>query len=1162
MQGKENESQGLFLEWIELENFLSFKKARVSFTMNDGNVSRFSIITGPNGAGKSSVFQALKYVLGSNAKDGRYAKWDGFIHHGADFMRVKAYFRSVDGAIYEIARLSRTNQGSDFFLNGKHVNATTINALVKELRIFPDNIFSFVAQGHVNAIKDLSAKEIYGLIEAGMGIASLREEIEENARRVEEINLQLQNFKIEKETCTKQDRILEGKMEKLREKRKLEEESVRYAAERSWAQKRDIQQKIDEKRGEQADNERNRSALAGERDEKKSRVIDLHGQATRLEEELGTYTDELNNLKVELATLEEETKKWDQKKQELSKKNDELKNAKETAVQVIADLAAQLNDARLEKDRLDKQAESLSSKQSALQEKLDTIGNELAKNEDWINQHQEVKHALDQEMKAKKSNEQLLEANEASIEEVLDDIKDITASLQQYHWDSSVDSKADAGAHVAREIASIDADIKAKKDQLASKKKDEAELRKQTGILQRPFEEERRTFKEVEMLKQEIKRSNLEEHVKGPIYEFMQFDPAHARAIEAQFKKHGLLGFVAFSEENFNLLNSLRKKFKVAATIYQLHQDMAHVKSLPAVNFPGVVDYLNKLIKVPSWLRTIVDHIARDTIVVETFSDALKLIKMDNRARCVTLDGIIVEGKEGLTESSPQYYGTPILGPQHADEEVAGLQMRLNMLVKENTALEGQIEALQNRKKERETHQQDLAKIAIYQKQKEAKSKKKAELLAKKDEIKNAIGDNETLIEILSQQLAGLEALKPKTILTLTSELSTTKNDLADIQAKLEGINADLQQASRRISELEIKHDDTAKQIDEITATYEALKAEIKSNAAEVKEFNEKRDAIKLQIKDCSVTISTTNEQKIALLQSIAGEDEAITTIEVRIKVLEMEGEKIAQEILGLEHEQAYIDLNLKDHVKPDQLKSIEEYNAILEKVSRKLSSMEYLYITNDIEKEYNQNRQVIETLTDKMDELEGELARIQGIGDGLKTDYLEKMTRNVKDLEQRINDKFSDLGIPFHALLDAGGDFQEPRIDMAVDFFGQAKVPLAAVSEGQKSIVALGLMLTLQDLNPGPICVFDEAHIYLDESNKEIISKLIRKTCERLQLIMLVPTTSHGFVKSADKIIAVVRQGVKFSDGETSGKEQHQLGPSRIIDVSEQQFTRMLDVS
>ncbi|HME51194.1 MAG TPA: AAA family ATPase [Candidatus Lokiarchaeia archaeon] len=1162
MQEQENERQGLFLEWIELENFLSFKKARISFTLNDGSVSKFSIITGPNGAGKSSVFQALKYVLGSNSKDGRYAKWDGFIHHGADFMRVKVGFHAIDGTVYEIARLSRKGQGSDFYLNGKHVNATTIYALVKELRIFPDNIFSFVAQGHVNAIKDLSAKEIYGLIETGMGIAGLRKEIEGNAGRIEEINAQLQNLKIEKDTCTKQERILAGKMEKLREKRKLEDELVRFRAERSWAQKNDILQRIDEKRQEKAYHETSQREFSMDRDARKERVIELRGQMERLEEELGTSNEQLTVLKVNQATLEDETKKWDKKKQELGKKNDEMKHAKEVAAQVFADLATQLKDASYEKERLEGLAASLSIKQTELQGRLDTIGSELEKNEDWIDQHEQVKRALDQEVKTKKTNEQLLEVNEAAIEDVLDDIKELTSTLQQYNWDSKADAKIDLNARIAEEVSSLDAEIKAKKDQLLLKKKDEAELRKQTGIMQGPAEEERRTLKEVEMLKQEIKRSNLEEHIKGPIYEFMQYDPAHARAIEAQFKKYGLLGFVAFSDENFNLVNSLRKKFKVPATIYQPHQEMAHVKAKPSVNFPGVVDYLNKLIKVPSWLRAIVDHIARDTIVVETFSDAVKLIKMDNRARCVTLDGIIVEGKEGLTESSPPYYGAPILGPQHADDDVAGLQMRLNMLVKENTGLESQIEALHKQKKDKETRQQELAKIGIYLKQKEAKSKKKAQYLAKKDEIKNAIIDNDLAISTLSQQLAELEAQKPKAILTLTSELSETKADLADVQSKLEGTNSDLQQASTIISELDVKHDDAAKELDEITAEYEQLKAEIKSNAVEVKEFNEKRDAIKKQMKEISTTIASTSQQKVELLQSIEEEDNAINNIEVRIKVLDMEAEKITQDIVGLEREQAYIDLNLKDMVKPDQLKTIEEYDVILEKLSKKLASLEFLYITNEIEKEYEQNCQIIETLTGKMDELEEELSRVQYIGDDLKTDYLEKMTRNVKELEKRINDKFSDLSIPFHAVLDASGDFQEPRIDMSVDFFGQASVPLAAVSEGQKSIIALGLMLTLQDLNPGPICVFDEAHIYLDESNKEIISKLIRKTCEKIQLIMLVPTTSHGFVKSADKIIAVVRQGIKFADGNAEGKEQHQLGPSRIIEVNEQEFTQMLDAS
>jgi chromosome segregation ATPase len=55
---------------VILKNFLSFKLEEIVFD------KEFSIITGPNGSGKSSIYQAIKFVLGSNDYDGRYQKMD------------------------------------------------------------------------------------------------------------------------------------------------------------------------------------------------------------------------------------------------------------------------------------------------------------------------------------------------------------------------------------------------------------------------------------------------------------------------------------------------------------------------------------------------------------------------------------------------------------------------------------------------------------------------------------------------------------------------------------------------------------------------------------------------------------------------------------------------------------------------------------------------------------------------------------------------------------------------------------------------------------------------------------------------------------------------------------------------------------------------------
>ncbi|MEX2684586.1 MAG: AAA family ATPase, partial [Candidatus Sigynarchaeota archaeon] len=703
-----NVSTGLLLEWIELEQFLSFKKATISLSLKDGNTSRFSIITGPNGAGKSAVFHALKFVLGSNAKDGRYTKWEGFIHTGCDFMRVRAGFRAPDGTTYEIARLHRKDQGSSFYLNGKHLNATTLNALVEHFRIFPDNIFSFVAQGHVNKIKDLSAREIYGLIEDGMGVASLREEIEGNAKKVAELQGELERLRAQKETCSKHQRVLDGQMAKLAEKRQLESELLGYQAERSWAQKEDIKRKIEGKRAYASAKEEEIRII----DNEKAALVAMMDEITRerdaIAADISTKQGELGTLKAEQARLAEEIGRWDKVKQELHQRNEELKQKKDEATNVLKDLGIQLRESRSEKDRSEAMAREHASTIRELQETFTRLSNDLVKNQDWINEHDRVKRDIENERREKKLNEKRLEENEAEIKSLIEEINEFTTELRQIKWDYSADGKSDLKALLVQEIKDIDAAIKQKEEARAIKKRIEADLLKELGRGAGAQEDERRIFKEVELLKQDIQRRGLQDSIKGPIHEYMEFDRAHARAIEAQFKKHGLLGFVSFSEENFNLLNSLRNKYKVPATIYHPGKLAPGSHNRPPLKFPGVIDYLYRLIKVPDWLRPLVDRIARDTIVVETFSDAVKLVKADDRARCITLDGVIVESKDDVIESQPPYFGPLILIPQREVDDSGGLSMRANLVAKEIATLDGQIEELRRQRKEKEGKQNDL----------------------------------------------------------------------------------------------------------------------------------------------------------------------------------------------------------------------------------------------------------------------------------------------------------------------------------------------------------------------------------------------------------------------------------------------------------------------
>jgi chromosome segregation protein len=394
----------------------------------------------------------------------------------------------------------------------------------------------------------------------------------------------------------------------------------------------------------------------------------------------------------------------------------------------------------------------------------------------------------------------------------------------------------------------------------------------------------------------------------------------------------------------------------------------------------------------------------------------------------------------------------------------------------------------------------------------------------------------------------------------LKNELSATKARLEEIQARSAAIEGAVQSARSKVIEVEKARDDAERRLNAVVEEHERLKAEIRKNASEVKVIGERIDAIKAQAKACADAIAALAKRKEELGGILKEETGRLNELELKLKVLDMERERACQEIAGLERERAYIDLNLKGQVKPEQLKTIEEYDLLIARVNKKLASPDFFCITDAIEREHDENCRVLAGISAKMDEIEQEVSKVDAIGDKLKETYVDRMGGKVRELEGLVSAKFTELGVPFRPILAASGGFTDPAIDVSVDFFGGTRLPLAAVSEGQKSIIALAIMLTLQDLNPGPICVFDEAHIYLDDSNKELISRLIRRTTEHVQLIMLVPTTSHGFIKSADKIIAIVRQGMKFTNGDTGGKELNQLGPSRVIELDEQEFTRMVE--
>jgi len=72
------------------------------------------------------------------------------------------------------------------------------------------------------------------------------------------------------------------------------------------------------------------------------------------------------------------------------------------------------------------------------------------------------------------------------------------------------------------------------------------------------------------------------------------------------------------------------------------------------------------------------------------------------------------------------------------------------------------------------------------------------------------------------------------------------------------------------------------------------------------------------------------------------------------------------------------------------------------------------------------------------------------------------------------------------------------------VGFNGKWKEDLSDLSGGQRSLVALSLVLAMLQFKPSPIYILDEVDAALDPSHTENISELVRKHFKQSQFIIV----------------------------------------------------------
>ncbi|MFX0177969.1 MAG: AAA family ATPase, partial [Candidatus Hodarchaeota archaeon] len=637
--------KNVFINKVILENFLSFQRDEVDFSGHSKQeFPKFVLIIGPNWSGKTSIFQAIKFALGSNERDDRYKKWSDFIRNGQEHAMVELHIQFNNKKIklrrtvlrgqspfYEIARESDRNF--------KKIHALEIQKIISEFNINPDNHFAFVSQGKIDAIKNLKPIELCMFLEDGIGLKGLREEILQEKNSITNLDKEFQSLVSKKNSLNISLDLLQPKLERLTQKKKLLEIKRTYQDELLWANKHLIQEEIAVLKKKLETFQIEKDKMNREIEEYEKLIEEKQFKIRNLDEEINEVSKKLGELNYKKQELIKKIEKWQLKKKE-SKRELDILSEKVSKVNKLFD------NFKNQKESVDKEIELIKKEKTLITHKIDNVIKEQNELITKIKQNREFLDKFNQIISRKENLERKFQENKSKIEnlnhdinEIFQSFKDIEYKLDKNKWFLENPSKS-LLLQLDKSLREISTEIYEINNKLRQLEIEKSKKLQRLKFLQISLRERKLILpSNINILKEEIIRRDLT--AKGPIIEYLKYDDELSYAIESVLGEKLLYSFIVKDWDTLNLLNKLKNKYNAYCNIYIPKK--LNITPLSEFSAIGVIGYLAELINIidnDADIQKVIYSKVKNCLVVKDYYSGKNLYKnYDFKGKCVTLKG-------------------------------------------------------------------------------------------------------------------------------------------------------------------------------------------------------------------------------------------------------------------------------------------------------------------------------------------------------------------------------------------------------------------------------------------------------------------------------------------------------------------------------------------
>jgi chromosome segregation protein len=1139
----------LFIRELELRNFKSFGKSiRVPFR-ND-----FITVTGPNGSGKSNIVDALLFALClSNSRAMRAERLPDLIYRGdngknPDFAEVTVWLDNtcrtipLEQDVIEISRKVRLRENkyfSNYYFNGKACSQSELHDKLSKAGIMPEG-YNIVMQGDVTRIIEMTPSERRKVVDEVAGVA----EFDEKKKKA------MEELEVVRERIGRLDVILEeveAQLAKLKEER---DKAILYQAYRDELRKQEaflLLAKLKEA-------SRKLERLENEHDE-------LKVEAKHYLQEFEMKQSRLAELEVRLQGLNSQiTTKGEEDQINIKRQIEELKGtiAREVSYKQLSDNTIkeaeraqeecylQMNDIQQESDQREERLRDASIRVVSLKGELEDQRQVLSLSQTKISQADAKYSQLKEELSRAR---QQREESKAKLSDLVRERDRLLDSSRRGTLDSEelVASLTEASENLTR-LGQEETDLKSELDSLNAnaleleKDKDDLEaarsrLKKDIGEIERELQrlhndfartegrlkatEDRPGFSgAVESVRSAMKRQMLR-GLYGTIADLGQVDSKYSTSLEVAAGAR-MQSLVAESDDDAARAIDYLKRSQIGRATFLPLNKLEKVNLPKTPEFEGVVDYALNLVKFDPKFQAAFWYVFRDTLVVESLSQARKLM---GRYRMVTLEGDLVEKSGAMTGG---HYKSRIKFAAEESKKLMELSEKIVAIENERSSLLDKLDDIDN---------------SIYSlgKQVEELDKNISRKTFRLEELRAAYPAIERSIQERHQRLDDMG-----------KQSQSTKDRLSQLDKEIRTIEATLKDSDMRVEQVE--RELSGSEIPQLSARADAADVEIKRLTDRIREIeadilkDKLRQENNLQkIHDLQIRKDLLEEQKTDAYEHVRLSQDKISQLELDLRALQAKEKEIGSELVNLKGERGILVEQFqtiqKDAARAERDKeridsrlmtiesAILETNSVVESLKTEIESCGI-----DPSQEpprSNLTAERIGTLEKSMKDLEPvnmlaiqEYERVEMRHDNLQDrsstlsrereaiiDKLERYDQMKKEAFltsfHEINNNFKEIFMELsqgegELILEYPEDPLSGGMTIKARPAGKSFHRLEAMSGGEKSLMALSFIFAIQMHRPAPFYAMDEIDMFLDGVNVERVAKLIHRISRDAQFIVV----------------------------------------------------------